>query len=828
MLAARLLWRHWRSGELTILSLALCLAVVIVTIINVFTTRLEATLVQESHTFLAADRVVRSAAPIPAEWQAYAAQVGLRQAQTATFPSMIFAGDAMNLATVKAVTDAYPLVGYLQVSDQPFAASNQSIQRQGGPDQGSVWIESRLFPLLDVAVGDEVQVGRESFTVSKVIVSEPDRGDGFSLFGARLMMNYADLPATEVIQPGSRVSYRWLLAGPAELLEEALEWVRPQFQPGQKEVTLELAQRGLSSSLERGKTFLLVAAAMAVLLAGVAIAIAAQRFYRRHIEQVALLKSLGVRRGRIRRLYVMQLLLLAILAALIGTVIGDALQRGLALWLATQYDVVLQPSEWFAYAYGWVTALISVLCFALPPLWPLAAVPPIRIFRRDLTVAAVSTWAQYGFAIMAFALLTLLFSRDLLLTAAILVGVLTIAAIASVLAWGLLHLGAASGSRAGHYWRLAVANLTRQRQQTVIQVVAFATTFMFLFALVMVRTSLIDEWQVQLPDDAPNHFLLNIAQHEVADVEQLLQADRLEFAQLYPMVRGRITQLNGSAPSAALQEEHNVFQREVNLSWVQELGPDNRIVAGQWWPQLLGERNLPGVSVEQDLAERIGLTLGDEVTFRLGGFDLTAQITSLRTLQWDSMQPNFYFLFEPGALEEFAPSYMTSVYVPPAQKSMVNTLLRQHPTVVVLEMDRVIEQIRTVVERVTQAVELVMWMMLLCGVMVLLAAVHASLDVRLQEAGLLRALGASKRLLLRSLWVEYGLLGMTAGILAVAGAEALLWGLQSQVLNMQVSIHYPLWGWGLLVSTAVIAVSGVAGCRKVVNTPPAHTLREAA
>jgi putative ABC transport system permease protein len=832
-LAWRLLRRNWRSGELKILSIALILAVAIVSGINVFAERLERSLVAESTQFLGADQIVRSPHPIDSQWISQAQQQGVATALSTQFASMVFAANSeegsMYLASVKAVSDGYPLRGKLHISSEPFATSPEQIQiAEGVPASGEVWVDSRLLPLLNIELGDAIEIGVQRFRVTKVVISEPDRGDSFSLYGARVLMNQTDLAATQVIQPGSRIRYQWLLAGEPKALSELVDTLEPALSVHQRVLDLESSQRGLATSLDTGRRFLLLAGVIGVLLSGVAIVIAAQRFAERHIEQVALMKSLGASSWKIRWLYVGQLLLLALFTLVVGTVAGDGLQRLVSWGLQNFYPITLAPPQWQDYGIGIVTGLVCLLFFTLPPLWHLPVVPPIKILRREMQVASLKQSARFAWGLLALVLLIGVFSRDLGLTLSVTIGLIVLISVAGLVALLLLKVGRKLGMQVGHVWRFALANLQRQQGRSVMQIIVFATALMLLLSLFSIRNNLLDEWRLQLPPETPNHFLLNIAPYETEALQQLLAEQSVETSTFYPMVRARLIKINNQVPNEDVKQRAEVLKREANLSWTEDLASDNKILQGKWWDQwqpVQGQAKI-GVSVEQEIAEHMGLKLGDQLHFSVGGLSLDATVASIRSLEWDSMRPNFYFLFSPGALDDFSPTFLTSIFLNPEQKQLINPILQSHPTVVVIEMDKVISQIQTIVANVSQGVELVLWLVLICGLLVLIAAVHASIDERQGEAGLLRALGSGRRLILGSLWVEFSILGGISGLLAVAGGEALLIGLQAWVLEMPLSFHYGLWIAGPLLGALLIGLVGVLSCYRVVNTPPAVVLRE--
>ncbi|GAB1265046.1 ABC transporter permease [Aurantivibrio infirmus] len=840
MLAFRLLWRNWRSGEVKILASALMLAVAVVTAISVFTNRLEIALVKESAAFLGADQVVESSQNISERWFVEAEQFGVEQARAVEFISMVFSSDTMNLASVKAVTRKYPLLGDLLVSEVPFAVADQDISiAEGIPAPGEAWVDSRLLPLLEAQLGSEIQVGDKRLTVTKVIISEPDRGGGMAMISPRLLMNEQDLLATNVIQPGSRVSYKWLLSGTNSQLDKTLEWLQPKLTDHQRLLNLESSQQQLANALDRGKRFLLLAGIVGVLLAGVAIAIAAQQFAARHVDQVALMKSLGAGANKVRYLYVMQLLILAACAALVGLAVGEIIQRLVTTTLASLFPVVLGSASVSAYGTGVMTGFVCLLFFALPPLWHLPTIPPIKILRRELPIKHLRAWAQGSFGVAAVLLLIFIYSGNVFLTFSVFLSLAALVTIAACIAWWMLRVGRQLGMRAGSVWRLALASLQRNPGQSTMQILVFSTAIMLLLAMTVIRTSLIGEWQLQLPENAPNHIFLNIAGGERDAIQLMLDENELDVdGEFSPMLRGRLTQRNGEAFSEETREENWVLRRELNFSWTDKLPEDNEIVEGEWFSVGAEKVNFPnenanevevigGVSVEVEVAERLGLAIGDVLQFSIGGLNANLQVQNFRSVNRDSFEW-YLFLMEPGVLDKFSPVYRRDVYLPAEKKLFVNDLLLAHPTVTVFEFDKILEQIRNIVTQVSRGVELVLWLVIVGGLLVLLAAVNASMDTRLQEAGLLRALGSRRQLILGSVWTEFSVLGFFAGLLAVIGSEVLLLGLQFWILDVPVQPHLMIWVLGTLIGTVLIGLLGLISCRRVVTAAPAVVLREAA
>lgn len=829
MLALKLLWRNWRSGEVKLLAVALLLAVAVVSGIAIFTDRLERTLVQESNAVLGADVIVQGSKLHLSTWSDAAEEAGLTQTTAVLFSSMVYAGEQMHLASVKAVAQHYPLRGKFEISQIPFATQANDIDSVTTiPAPGEAWVDSRLLPLLDIVIGDRLTVGEYELSVTRVLIREPDSRSIFSFGGARVLMNIQDIAKTEVVQLGSRVDYQWLLAGDSGALTRFTKWLEPQLGPHNRVITVESSQQSLGRTLTTGRQFLLLAAVIGVLLAGVAIALAARQFAERHVDQVALMKSLGASANRIRGLYFLQLFLLALVASLLGLLLGEVIQRSVAASLVKVYQVRLESAQLMPYFLSLLSGLTCLIFFALPSLWFLPSIPPLKILRRELSVKYAQIWLQVLLAVVALLILIILFSRDLKLAVSIMGALIAVLIVSVVLALMLLKISYRLVAGAGSIWRLALANLQRRRGQTTVQIVIFSIAIMLLLSMTVIRTSLIEEWQMQLPEQAPNHFLVNIPAHEVAAVQALIDSSGYVREPLYPMVRGRVTHINNVEITDAQREQAGVLNREANLTWADIIGSDNEIIAGSWWdkwqPQHAG---LVGVSIESEMAKETGLTLGDTVRFSLGGLDLDTEVASIRTLDWRSMKPNFFFIFQPGTLADFSPTYITSLYLPAEQKTFINKLLRAYPTILVLELDRIIDQIRTIVTQVSNGVQLVLWLTLLGGCLVLLAAVTSSIASRKQEAGLLRALGSQRRLLVGSVWLEFSILGFLAGAIAVVGAEILLLSLQHWVLKTPIQPHYWYWILGPLSGALFVGGLGAVSCRSVVNTPPAIVLRDA-
>ncbi|HWV14370.1 MAG TPA: FtsX-like permease family protein [Cellvibrio sp.] len=830
MLALKLLLRHWRGGELKLLSLSLVLAVSVLSGIAIFTDRLESSLLRQSNSVIGADAVLRSSQPYDPTWEQEAQAQGISYTRANVFMSVVYAGDEMLLSSIKAVDEGYPLRGEFEISELPYAIKPEDIRvAKGIPAEGEVWVDSRLLSALKIQLGDKVAVGEYELVVKHLLIHEPDGVNQFSVVGTRLIMNIKDLAKTQINVAGSNIDYQWLLAAADhKKLDAFIAALKPRLTPSQRIVDINSAQERLAKTLGTARSFLMLSAVIAVLLASLAIAIAARQFADRHTNQVALMKSLGVSGRRIRSIYFGQLLLLGAMASLVGLLFGYGIQEFVALSLQRLYQIVLADSSLYPYMFSLLSGLVCVTFFALPALWFLPQIPPLKILRRELAVSSTQVLTQAGFILLAIVVLMALFTRDLKMALSILLGLAGVLALSLLAAWALLMASRKLALNLGGVWRLAFSNIQRRRGHSLIQIIVFAIALMLLLTLTIIRTSLIEDWKMQIPDKAANHFLSNIAAENVDDIRQLLEVEQVAKAPIYPMVRGRLTEINALAPSEELRRDNNSLRRELNLTWSAQLAEDNKLVEGVWWDEWKkSEHDLPGVSVEEETARKLGLKLGDKLHFSIGGLQLDAEVASLRSVNWRSMKPNFFFIFEPELPQVFSPTYMTSIYLPKEQKPLINKLLRQYPTILVVELDRILDNISTLVSQVSDAVLLVLWLTLAGGCLVLLAAVMNSIASRKQEAGLLRALGSSRQLILGSVLIEFAILGLLSGIIAILGAELVLANLQFFVFKNPVRLHGEYWLWSPLIGCLFVALLGAACCRKVVTTPPMVVLREA-
>ena len=810
--------RELKSGEVRVLAAALALAVAAMTAVGFFTDRVAQGVQARSAEVLAADLVLRSNRPIEAGQATLAREVGLDAVRTASFPSVVLAGDASALADIEGVAEGYPLRGQLRVS-QRLDADSEVIGSV--PPPGEAWADPRLLARLDADVGQRVQLGRIELEITRLLDYRPDQGFSFAELAPTLLVNYADIAPSGLVAPGSRVSYRLLLAGDAGAL--AAYRNRIELAIGERLRGIEDAQPEIGMAVERAGRFIGLASLVSALIAAVAVAMAARRFASRRMDTVALMKCVGARRSFVLTAMLVQLLAVGLVAALLGLALGWLAQEGLVLILADMVGDQLPPPTLAPAIGGLVLAGIVLAGFALVPIIELCRTPPGRVLRRDLLPPAAGPLVLYGAAIVAVLGLLSWQVRDATLVGWLALGTAAVMLGLAAGGWLLVKGAAQLRSGGGTAWRYGLANVSRRGPESIIQVGAFGIGLMVLLLLTLVRTGLLDQWRATLPAEAPNRFLINIQPHEADGVSDFL-AERFGAGELVPLIRARLTEIN-RRPVAELEfsspRAQGFVDRESNLSTAVEPPPDNRVVAGLWWPS----DDVAEVSVEADFARDLEISLGDRLRFDIAGELLDVKVTSLREVQWDTFNPNFFMLFPPGLMADYPQTYISSVYVDRARRADVLELVRSYPSVTVIDIEAAIEQVRDIMDQASLAVQYVFLFALGAGILVMLAVVQSTREERLYESAMLRTLGAKKRVVLAGVAVEFAALGLIAGVLAAAGASGVAWLLARRVFQLDFAADPMIWVAGLVAGLVIVGGAGVLATRTVVTHPPANVLR---
>lgn len=817
LLSLRLLISEIKAGKMTIILLALILAVTSATIISVFSQRLDSAMLNKSTELLGADLRIKSREAIAGDWYQQAHALGLQTATTLEFPSVVLFNDDMALAAVKAVDNGYPLKGTL-------TTANPVAEQDKGPQPGQVWLESRLLALLNAQIGDEIEVGAIKLKVAQVITQESDRSGNFYSLSPRLMMHLDDVAAAKLVQPGSRVSWRLLMVGDALALTQFQQQIEPLLLSHQKFESLTDNNQALAESLKKARSYLSLAAMLAIILAGIAIAMAAQDYARQHFDSSALLRTLGASRSYVTRLYLYQLVYLSLIATALGLLLGYFGQQILSGILASTFSQTLPAANLSAWFIASLTAPITLLGFALPPLLQLGRVSPLRVLRRELEPMAWNSWAIYGLGLLMMATLSYWFSQNLIMTLiVILAGFITLLVLLFFLQFILYLLNRFMPlAKMSLSLRFAWMQINRDRYRTSIQVLAFGLTMMVMLIIAIVRNDLLQDWQNSLPQDSANFFAMNIQNYEVEEYQQTLTAAGFTTSKAYPMVPGRLTTINGTAvKDDPVYEKDPALQRDLVLSGGADLPTGNDIVKGQWF----NENDTLSVSLAESLATRLQLDLGDQLEFDVAGQKVKVTISSLRKVDWGSLKPNFYVLFSADVVEQLPLNYLTSFYVPEELNASLTQVIREYPGITLLDMSQVLVQVQSILAQVTLAIEYLLILVLIAGFLVLLAALRSSLDERLQQGAVLRTLGIKRQQLRKMQWFEFLLIGALAGIIATAGAEIICWLLYQRLFEIPYPWHLAYWFWLPAVAALLIATLAVRNLTPVIKQAPLVILR---
>ncbi|HET7587750.1 MAG TPA: FtsX-like permease family protein [Gammaproteobacteria bacterium] len=821
-LAWRQLRRERRSGALTILIASLVVAAAAVSTVGFLTSRVSQAMRVAANATLAADVDVRGPTALPDRYTEFAHQRDLKTTTMLRFPSVVLKDDLSQLAELHAVENGFPLRGEVQLSKEPFGPAHRA---DGIPAPGTIWAAPRLLTALRAAVGDTVQIGAADFRIAAVLAYAPGQGIDFIEFAPNLYLNAADLAATKLVQPGSRIGYHLLVAGPPAAVADYKTALKSELRPSDRVVDISDTRPEVNDPLHQAQSFLRLAALVSVLIAAVAVAMSARQYAVRRTDLVAVLLTLGMTRGRLVILLILQLLLLAVASAVIGSAIGYGAQTGLVLLLGDALPVALPPPGWIPALTAFGTVILLLAGFALAPVLRLRNTPPARILRRDLGPRPGNVLAIWSFALAALIALLAWQVNDWRITLyvfAALIGaglVLALGSGAALLALRPLrtHVGTA--------WRFGLGNLWRRGGLSVLQVTAFGLGLTVLLWLTLVRADVFRAWQEMLPPSAPNEFIFNIQPAQRDDLNDFLSKHDLPTPRLYPMTRARLVGINGQHVTAAdfkKDRARHLLNRQANLSMASFRRQENVMTAGQWWDKSDYGSRL--VSVDAEIAQVFDVGPGDTLTFAISGDELTLEIANLRNIRWQSFEPNFYFVTPPGVLNRYPTTYITSLHLSPQKAPLLADLARALPGITVVDIGAIIRSVRQIITQASLAVAYVFAFTVFAGVLVLLAAIQATRDERRYESALLRTLGAGRAAVLKGIVAEFAMLGLLAGGLGGAAALGAGWLLISQVFDLPYHADPWIIPAGLVGGAIIVIGTGVAATRRAVNRPPVETL----
>ncbi len=834
--AWRMLRRDARAGELRLLVAALVVAVAALTAVGFFADRVRQALEREANQLLGADLLLIAGHPWSPKVSADARERGLAVVETRTFPSMVTLGQGealrAQLAEIKAVSEGYPLRGKLRIAPERNAADSPA---DGIPPPGTIWIDERLASVLSASVGDVISVGRQTLRVAAVLTLEPDRGVNFFSVAPRLLMNITDLEATQLIQPGSRISYRLLLAGEVNSIKEIRVKFENSLERGERVEDAQNARPEIRAALDRAQKFLGLSSLLTVVLAAVAVALASRRYMQRHLDPCAVMRCLGATQGFLLRVYLGQFALIGLLATVLGCALGYLAHFALYAWLAQLLATPLPLPGLMPAVQGSLIGVLLLFGFALPPLLQLKSVSTLRVLRREFSSGALPPSRLIGGYVLGLAALAgLMFwvAGEIRLGAYVVAGFSLAMIVFALVARGTIRLAAlvrgSARSRTGQGgigWRYGLASLERRSAASVVQIVALALGFMALLLLTVTRNDLLDAWQKAIPPEAPNRFVVNIQPDQLDDVRRSF-ANKGVNAEFAPMVRGRLAKVNGVEISPASYEDDRakrLIDREFNLSYRMDLPKGNAMTAGRWFEA--SERDKGLASVEDGLAKTLGLKIGDTLEFVVAGEKVEMQVLGLRKLNWDSMRVNFFVLTPPTVLEPYPASWITSFYLSPDKADFVNHLIGEFPNLTVVDVAAIVKQVQSIMDQVAQAVQFVFLFTLLAGIIVLYAALASAAEERRYELAVMRALGARREQLRRALLAEFAAIGGLAGLIASVGAIVVGQVLASKAFQFEVAIEYWLPLVAMLGGAVLVTGAGWFAAARLIGAPPLEALR---
>lgn len=833
----RLLDHELRRGELTIIFLAIVLAVATVFSLTGFSGQIKHAIVANSTNTIAADRVFGASSPIDEKFISKSEALNLNVALKASTDSMVFFGDNMLLSELDAVSTNYPLRGELKIQ----RAINGVEEVVGGPARGELWVERSVLSRLGVEIGDTVEIGVAPLKIAGILTNIPDRSYRFLVAGPTILMNIEDLPATDIVQPGSRMWHSYLFAGDPQAIETFDEWIKPQVNDTQRWYDAKRAQNRLSTTLDSAERFLSLASMLGIVLAAVAVAVASRRYGQRHQSVVAVFRALGASILHVRKLYCLHWALLSVISIGAGLLLGYVLLLLGANAIEEYLSLDDSPLTFTPFITAIVTGLLCAVAFAIHPIKTLIHTSPLSVIRGFSTPKNVKFGWHQLIPLVALLTLLLMFSGDIIMSFSLLAGGLLVSIILLGLGRLVMNAGRSVGTKAGQSWHLALANLKRRANENSVQLVSFTIAIKLLLLITIMKTSIIDEWQAQFPEDTPNQYLVNITQEQIAPLERFTEENDIPHRGFFAVYRGRLTSINGeqtirikdNKDQNLAEEEEKETQdsepegrrgmgRELGLTWLNDLPQQNKILEGEWWQK--GDTT-PQVSVESGVAERLDIKLGDELAFNIGGREISASVTSLREVNWKTRQLNFIMIFNQSVLADFPATSISAWNVAPEKKDAFYQLIGQYPTISMIDFDNIMKQLNQMIEQVTIAIELILVLVVLAGSLVLVAQVQASMEERERELAILRTLGAKGSLLRNSILFEFIALGGIAGLMASIGMEIGVFFLQTQTFDMTGSFHFSYWLVGILSGAAFVGFIGMLSCYRLLNLTSVTLIR---
>jgi putative ABC transport system permease protein len=832
MLSIKLAWQQtlnlWRAGALRVLVFALIVAVTAITAVGFFTARVDSALTQQGGLLLGGDVAMLSDHVIQSSYIQSAQSLNLQSVNTVEFASMVTFGDDNQLAQIKAVDTGFPLRGDLTIGQSTLDAG---VLVKHGPKQGEVWIEPRLTNLLAVKVGDQVQVGMLDFVVSQILVREPSRGGDMFNFAPRLMMHTADLPATELIQTGSRVKYQLLVAGAPQAVKQFYETTAPLLGRGEKIQDVQSARPEIRSALEKARQFLGLSAMVSLILAMVAMVLSSMPYIKQSLETFALMRCFGAAKQLVLQVLAWQTAFIAVLSAIVGIALGYIAQLGLEQVAGHLFVDALPPIPLAPIGMALLVSLAMMFAVVLPHAWQIRHLTAMNILRRETIAPNASNQFKYLPAALVMVAAIFWQANSVKLAAATVAALIGLSAVMVLLAWVCINasvaiMDKAATSKTMNSIKMGVYGLKRRMGLSIMQMIGFSIGLTVLMLLALVRNDLINSWQASLPADAPNRFVINIQSDQIPAVEHFFKQHEIKGSQVLPMIRGRLMTKNGEDMQNKVwktDRQQRLAQREFNLSMAQDLQSDNQLLEGEWWRE--NDHGKSYMSIEHDLAKNLGVKLNDQLVFDIAGAPIEFTVTSIRKVDWDTMRANFFAVTTPATLNAFSASYLSSFHLPKEKVLAMNQLVKDLPNLTVIDIAALLAQVRGIMQQMSTTIAFVYLFSLVAGIAVIYAALVATQEARVMEATLMRVFGSSKREVTVAYLTEFVVIGFVAALVAVVVANGLADYLSQYVLNISFQFNVGAVLVSLVLASIFIPLAAWFGLRGYLNVTPRQLLQ---
>ncbi len=835
-LSALLAWTQtlslWRAGALRVMVFSLVLAVAAITAVGFFTQRVETALNQQGGLLLGGDLAVSSDHPIAEQFEKRATARNITTVKTYEFASMVVFGETNQLAEIKVVGQGFPLRGDLTIGQQ---STNKGQVVKTTPNAGEVWVEPRLASLLGLSVGSNVEVGERTLRVAAILLHEPSRGGDMFSFAPRLMMNASDLTSTKLIQLGSRVKYQLLLAAQPQIINDYFAETKPKLGRGEKIEDVRNARPEIKQALDKAQQFLGLSAMVSVILAMVAMLLSSLPYVKQSLDTFALMRCFGAAKNLVMQVLAIQTMLIAFFSALIGIALGFLAQFGLAYLAGSLFLEALPPVTFMPALVGLVASIAMMFAVVLPHAWQMRQLTTMNILRRETLTQPISGQAKFLPAALVMCAMIFWQANDVKIALATIFAILILCIAIAGLAYIVVYLSGRFFNESQQSLtvqsiklnaiKLGVLGLKRRFGLSTVQMIGFSMGLMVLMLLALIRGDLVRNWQASLPIDAPNRFIINIQPAQIDGIHKFFEQTNIKNTTIFPMVRGRLISKNGQVITSTQwtdDKARRLAEREFNLSWIDKMQSDNKLLSGRWWtPQ---EHGRPYISLEQDLAKTLGLQLGDKLTFDVAGNPLTLTVTSIRKVDWDSMRANFFAVTPPGVLDNYAANYISSFHLPLGADAPMNQLVKNYPNLTVIDVAALMQQVRGIMQKMSDTIQYVFAFSLIAGVAVLYAALVATRDERMLEATLMRVFGASRQQVSIAYLAEFACIGLIAAFIASLAANSLAFYISAHILNIPFQFNITLALTTMLIAAIFIPMAAWIGLRGFLNVPPRQLL----